>query len=63
MAFLFDMKRLHHGCGESLVVRPFKPQCKPVAKAKKGRFSLENFQPEDKPTGAIGRPRNARRAE
>lgn len=27
MAFVFDMRRLHHGCGESLLVRPLKPEC------------------------------------
>jgi len=28
MAFVFDMRRLHHGCGESLRVRPLKPVCR-----------------------------------
>ncbi len=27
MAFVFDMRRLHHGCGESLLVRPLKSVC------------------------------------
>lgn len=27
MAFVFDMRRLHHGCGESLLVRPLKAEC------------------------------------
>lgn len=27
MVCVFDMRRLHHGCGESLLVRPLKPAC------------------------------------
>ena len=27
MTELFDMRRLHHGCGESLLVRPLKVEC------------------------------------
>ena len=39
MAFVFDMRRLHHGCGESLLVQPLKPGCR----AKPGKTEVRRL--------------------
>jgi hypothetical protein len=46
MAFVFDMKRLHHGCGESLLVRPLKAACTPTSGKHKGRRKPGFLNPE-----------------
>ncbi len=57
MACIFDMRRLHHGCGESLLVRPLKPECIFMVEDDEQQVRTEKMRAESRRTKSKGRAR------
>ncbi len=58
MAFLFNMRRLHHGCGESLLVRPLKPECNAKSGDDKQRRRFKKIRSKTGRVASDGRERS-----